>query len=343
VYWRRRFEGVMQERHATERPHFDATTMSAHDPARRALMHWLDERAERATTRLILDASEFVFLKSEQEGELLAEDFQTRRTKMRVTPNGIDEQFAHGDAQRFFDKHKLRNFVLCVARLDYQKNIPNLIRAWRDENIPLVLIGKSENAVYAEQCRAEANTNVYFLEPMSPSELADAYAAAKVHVLASWWDQSPRAAMEAGMAGCNLVMTENSPAREYFGDECFLCDPSDVRSIRAAIRAAYDAPRHNSFAERLRANFAWASTARVLANAYRELEKQPAPPLPETYTQQLMEIANVRAEAYALRELHYNELEQHARELKTWLRELETARGAQNRPLEMARRLFKRA
>ncbi len=342
VYWRKRYWDEMQERNAPTRPHFEAATMKVNHPSRRALVHWLDEQAEQASARLILHASEMIFPKSKMESELLAREFGIAIENMRVAHNGSNEQFAHGDAARFIKKYNVRDFVLCVARMDYQKNIPNLLRAWRDETIPLLLIGQKQNAAYFEQCRAEAGANVLFLDPMPPSDLADAYAAARVHVLASWWEQVGRSAMEAGMAGCNLVMTENSPAREYFGDECFLCDPNDVHSIHHAVRAAYDAPRQNHFAERLRANFTWEKTARVYFGAYNTLRAQAAPPPLETYAAQLQNIVALRTEAWQLRELHYNALEMRARELNNWIQEMETARTSRKNPLHAARAWLER-
>lgn len=351
VYWRRRYWDLMRERSAPERPHFDPATMDAQDPARRELTQWLDEQAETATSRLILDAAERVFPKSEMEAALLEADLYTSAAKLRVAPNGIDEQFAHGDAGRFAQRYGAQigtpgDFVLSVARIEAQKNSLQLVRAWKQERIPLVFIGQATEPEYLAKCRAEAGANVHFLDPMTPPELADAYTAAKVHVLVSWWEQVGRSAMEAGMAGCNLVMTENSPAREYFGEECFLCDPGDARSIHDAVRAAYDAPRQNRFAARLRQNCSWEQTAQVYANTYNELVSRAPAPLPESYAERLQQIADLRAEAWTLRELHYNELESRARELQAWMREMEAARDARmssSRPLEAARRWFKRA
>lgn len=350
VYWRRQYDGEMQERLAVERPHFDAATMHADDPARRALMHWLDEHAERAIARWALDTSELVFVKSHAEGEMLAQDFDTLREKMRLAPNGIDGRFAHGDAARFRNKYRemlgaAGEFVLCVARIDLQKNIPNLLRAWRDETIPLILIGARTNPGYFEQCRSQAGPHTHFLDPLSAQDLADAYAAARVHVLASWWEQVGRSAMEAGMAGCNLVMTQNSPAREYFGADCFLCDPADPTSIHAAIRAAYDAPHPNNVAARLQEHFSWAKTARMLADAYRAIPEHAEPMPIEMYAERLRYIAALRAEAWQLRELHYNVVENQARELRTWVGELQAAHNARARranPLHIARGWFKR-
>lgn len=351
VYWRRRYWDLMRERSAPERPHLNPATMDAQDPARRELTQWLDEQAEMATARLILDAAERVFPKSAMEAALLEADLRTSPAKMRVAPNGIDEQFAHGDAERFAQRFgaqigNARDFVLSVARVEAQKNSLQLVRAWKQETVPLVFIGQATEPDYLAKCRAEAGANVHFLEPMTPSELADAYAAAKVHVMVSWWEQVGRSAMEAGMAGCNLVMTENSPAREYFGEDCFLCDPGDARSIHDAVRAAYDAPRQNHFAGRLRAKYSWAETAQVYAEAYHEILSRTPVPLPEWYAERLRQIADLRAEAWTLRELHYNELESRARETEAWMREMETAREARRnapRPLEAARRWFKRA
>ncbi len=350
IYWRRVYWDEMRERNAETRPEFDPARMDVNAPSRRALVHWLDEQADRVTMRVILDACEKIFPFSETEGTLLAEDFNLAREKICAAPDGVDEEFAQGDANRFWAKYArqlggARDFIMTAARIEAQKNTLNVIRAWRDETIPLVFIGRATEPAYMQQCRAHAGAHVHFLGEMSPAELADAYAAARVHALASWWELMPHSAVEAALAHCNLVVTQNSPARETFGDACWLCDPADTQSIHDAMRAAYDAPRQTQLAAQLRERFNWERTGKILANAYRELLSHPAPPLDNAYVERLREVTALRAEAYALRELHYQKLEQNARELHDWMRDLESRRAARKkfpRPFEAARRFWKR-
>ena len=50
------------------------------------------------------------------------------------------------------------------------------------------------------------------------------------------------AALEAALGGCNIVMTKESPAREYFGETCLVCDPDDPTSIRNAVPGSARSP-----------------------------------------------------------------------------------------------------
>lgn len=350
IYWRRQYWDDMSERNAVERPNFDPAHMDVNDPSRRALVHWLDEQADRVTMQLLLDACGKIFPFSETEGALIAEDFNIAGEKICTAPDGLDEEFAQGDANRFWEKYAAplggkRDFVMTAARIEAQKNTLNVIRAWNSETIPLVFIGRATEPAYFEQCRAEAGAHVHFLGEMSPADLADAYAAAKVHVLASWWELMPHSAVEAALAHCNLAVTQNCPAREIFGDDCWICDPSDGQSIHAAIRAAFDAPRQTQLASHLRERFTWERTGKILADAYRQVVSQPVLPPNHLYLERLHQIAALRAEAWKLRELHYHELEARARELRGWLRELENQRAARKsvaHPLHFARRWLKR-
>ena len=163
-----------------------------------------------------------------------------------------------------------------------------------------MFIGAVTEPAYLERCRAEAGASVHFLGLLPPQELADAYAAADVHVLASLVEQMGRVALEAGMAGCNLVMTQNSPARIFWRRVPLVRSrQSNDHSRRDACspgRAAFE-PARATFREQ----FTWARAAHVLAEAYHELQTRPALPLPDDYNKRLMEVIDLRAEAWTPR------------------------------------------
>lgn len=281
------------------------------------------EQLTRAVQQLVCDVAPRIFVLSNAEGDILAREFHAARAKLHVTYNGIDPAFQYGDAERFFKTRGLRDFVLSAARIEERKNTIGLIRAWRGETIPLVLAGNAPDADYLALCQREAGANTHFLGALTPTQMADAFAAAHVHVLASWWEEASLSALEAGLAGCQLVMTENSSAREYFGDMCFLCNPSDPQSIHAAIRAAYDAPRHTELAAHLRENFTWERVAHVLSDAYAEIAAQPQSFLPRLGADVWKGVSEPLAELLYLRETYLHALETRTREQAEWARELE--------------------
>ena len=273
--------------------------------------------------QLTLRAASIVFPLSDMEGAIVARDFGIAPQRLHTTLNGVDVQYAQGDAARFEKNFGVRDFVLSAARIDERKNTIGLIRAWRDESVPLVLAGHAPDARYLELCRAEASHNVHFVGKLTPSQTADAFAAARVHVLASWWEEASLAAIEAGLAGCKLVMTQNSSAREYFGDACFSCDPADPHSIHDAIQRALDAPRPQHLRAQLAEKFTWANAAQRTRTAYDAALQSHTLRAPVSDMDALQDITARLAEMMYLKQTAYETLEQTALKTTAWALELE--------------------
>lgn len=243
------------------------------DPETRRVVARVNElrhESERIARRLLLSCASQILTLSQAEGRLLARDFGAPTERVRVVHNGVESFFAEADPSVFARRYGLRDFVLCAARVSVQKNQLNLVRAWRDEAIPLVLIGNPEDAAYAAECHTASGRNTIWIGPLAREELASAYAAAHVHALVSWYEMMPLAALEAGMAGCNLVLTTETAGPEFFDDGVWYCDPEDLEGIRTAIRAAHAAPRTGNLGASIRQRFTWEGAAAATAEAYRE-------------------------------------------------------------------------
>ena len=104
--------------------------------------------------------------------------------------------------------------VLCVARIEGIKNQYNLIRALNDTAYKLILIGDAapNQKGYYRQCKKIAAANISFLDYLPQEQLVDHYAAAKVHVLPSWFEVCGLSSLEAAAMGCRLVITDNGYA-----------------------------------------------------------------------------------------------------------------------------------
>lgn len=255
---------------------------SAESLALHARMDALRRAAEQMCRALVLAQCELILPNSNAEGQLLARDYGASPEKIRVVYNGAEPFFRDADPTGFVQQHGLNDFVLCVARVAPQKNQLGLVQAWHDETTPLVLIGDDTSEPdYAALVRAAAGPNTLFLPHMPHELLAGAYAAAHVHALPSWYEMMPLAALEAGVAGCNLVLTTETAGPEFFGDKVWYCEPDDPDSIRQAIRSALAAPRQAVLADYIRANFSWEHTAQQLSRAYHEAVEHHAARVPE--------------------------------------------------------------
>lgn len=221
--------------------------------------------------------SDIVLPNSLKEREILEKDFGF--FKGEIIYNGIDlEIFKEGKPDLFFKKYEVpfKKFGICVARFDERKNQLNLIKAINLEKIPFVFIGRPAiyHQSYFSYCQKLADKSLIKFLPFLPQEeLVNAYQSAHFHALVSWLETPGLVNLEAGLLGCNLVISKRGPIEEYFGDYAFYCEPNDISSIRKAIREAYEKKRnyYPELPERIKNNFTWEKSALKLKKILEEL------------------------------------------------------------------------
>lgn len=228
--------------------------------------------------RELLHAADLLLPNSHAEARQLQQLFGVDPARIAVVPNGVDGRFARGNPDLFVSQFGVRDFVLLPGRIEPRKNQLAVICALWASGIPVVVLGDPhvEHADYYERCRREADPGVTFvgrLEHNSPM-LASAYAAARVVVLASWFETPGLAALEGALAGAHVVVTRRGSAPEYFGDLSTYVEPHDPFGIRTAVREAFTRPRPHGLREHVERRFLWAAVAQQTLAAYERI----APP-----------------------------------------------------------------
>ncbi len=218
----------------------------------------------------VLHQADVILPNSYMEQEQLKKDFGLDHAYV-VAYYAPSSHFYFASPDAFVTRYHMRDFVLCVARFGARKNQLALIRALRATSIPLVLVGFPFNRQYYRACRREASDATIFFNHVPHEEIGSFYAAAKVHVLPSWFETCGLVSLEAGLAGCNVVSTDRGYTKEYCKDYVWYCDPSSVDSIRAAVLQAYTAPKTEAFRRYVRETFDWKKTARATLHAYESV------------------------------------------------------------------------
>jgi glycosyltransferase involved in cell wall biosynthesis len=164
-----------------------------------------------------------------------------------------------------------KNMVLCVARIEGIKNQYNLIKALNNTAYKLVLIGDAapNQKGYYKKCREIAADNISFINYLPQQQLADYYAAAKVHVLPSWFEVCGLSSLEAAAMGCRIVITDNGYARSYFKDDAFYCDPAKPESILQAVDMAMTVD-DDGLQKTIFQNYSWQKTAADTLAVYKK-------------------------------------------------------------------------
>lgn len=219
----------------------------------------------RRSIQQILRGASCLLPNSENEYRRLLADFGMEKEYV-VVPNGVD-------AQRFSIKEEQeRRNILCVSRIEGQKNQFNLIRAIEGTDLPLFIVGQAakNQQGYFRKCQQVAGEKVHFTGFISQQDLWQYYQEAKVHVLPSWFETTGLVSLEAALMGCNVVISNRGDVRDYFQDDAWYCDPTDPDSIRQAILEAYNAPVSSKLADRVRREYNWQNAAKMTIQAYEK-------------------------------------------------------------------------
>lgn len=231
-------------------------------------------RSDYGFTGEVCRMSRAVLPNTTDEARIIREGFGVPDVRVHVVPNGVHERFAGADPDLFTERYGVRDFVLNVGHIgSKRKNVLNLIRAMRNVDRPLVLIGNVHDGAYADACmrEAEANPKVHIIPGLANDDpmLASAYTAAGVFALPSLFETPGIAALEAALAGTPVVITPHGGTRDYFVDDARYVNPESPESIAQGIRDALEHPAPAALRERIQREFSWRTVAQKTADVYR--------------------------------------------------------------------------
>jgi glycosyltransferase involved in cell wall biosynthesis len=213
----------------------------------------------------------------------------------------------------FCARFGVKDFVLCVARVEMRKNQLMLLKALEHDDIPLVFAdgGFTYHPVYRTLCdRFKRKGRTIFTGRLDDELLISAFRAARVHCLPSWYELPGLVTIEAARYGCSVAASSWGCIGDYLGDTCYYCAPDDYRSIRAAIMRAYEQGRPAALQETSQA-FTWEKSAEITLARYNDVVthrtaaggKKPALEVPalERLVENVTELVekNKRLEAYS--------------------------------------------
>jgi len=218
--------------------------------------------------------SNLVLPNSKGEVDAIENDFNVK-ISYEVIPNAVDLAFAKSD-NSFVQSTGWKDYVLCVANYHVLKNQIALLKALKNDDYKIVLVGLrvSTHKKYYESLLEFANTmngRVKILGKLSQEELVSVYSGARVVALPSWFETTGLVCLEGALSGCNIVITNRGHSKEYFEDMAFYCDPADINSIREAVHSAYQSPRNLKLKQHILKKFTWEKTAKLTSEAYSSI------------------------------------------------------------------------
>jgi glycosyltransferase involved in cell wall biosynthesis len=224
--------------------------------------------------REIISLADHVICLSVEEMQRISKCLGVSNRPFSLVRNAADyAAFGSASPDWFVSTYGVKDFALCVGRIESRKNQAMLLYSLRESGVPVVFVGQNGEPDYERICRALAPKGTLFINQLNRHELASAYAAAKVCVLPSWAEGASLSNLEAAAACCPLVVSNRASEFEYFGDGVRYCDPADWRSIAAAVKesiASYDTEKKKrvELRDRLMSTCTWEAAAEATVWAY---------------------------------------------------------------------------
>jgi glycosyltransferase involved in cell wall biosynthesis len=211
-----------------------------------------------------------------EEGKLFVDAFRIPKKNVIVIPNGVEERFAHAKPGLFEREYGIKNFILSVGHIGPErKNYLRLIEALERIDHPAVIIGRIEDTPSGRACleRASRNPRLLMVDaiPHDSMLLASAYAACDVFVLPSQFETPGIAALEAGLAGAKIVITQIGGTREYFGNDAIYVEPVSAKNIAEGIEAALKNKKDNVLRTRIQKEFLWEKVGEKTKQVYENI------------------------------------------------------------------------
>lgn len=228
-------------------------------------------KGHRRSVLQILQQAALILPNSRREYEQLVQQHKVNPDYI-IVPNGVDTDLFTFNHQAEKDRH----LVLCVARVEGIKNQINLIKALNNTYYRVMIIGSPalNQSAYYRTCKKIAADNILFVDQLSQEELVPYYQKAKVHIQPSWFETCGLSTLEAGITGCNVVVTHKGYTDEYYENFAFYCDPGSPESIRNAVEKAMASDYPEKFREKISRFYTWSNAARLTFEAYKQVAQK---------------------------------------------------------------------
>ncbi len=219
----------------------------------------------RKSEEKIVQRANAIITSTKSEEKRINHSFQCK-DKIAVIPLGLPAHFWKDNPIT----HK--EGVICVGRIEGLKNQLNLIKAAKNANWSLKIIGKAaaNQQDYFENCQAEKSSNVTFEGWLDRDNLLEAYQNAKVLVLPSYFETFGLVALEAMSQGCNVVMANRPDMNAIFKNYVTFCNPNDPKNICEKINEALNLPPFKISAEQ-KERHQWQTIGKQILKVYTQV------------------------------------------------------------------------
>lgn len=203
---------------------------------------WLSEPKpgiESMVTEYV-DLADLIVFKSQAERNMFEQYFKLPAQKVRLIVTIADAAYMQAAPKGLFKSiYGVDEYLIGVGIIEPVKNQLAVIQAIKTTGQKLVLVGGYRDAEYYAACQAAGGDQVLFINALpARSELMRSALSESQTFVECSYEPPGLSAVEAGLAGASLVVTDSPWTKEHFGVHAQYCDPVNPGSIIQAIQRA---------------------------------------------------------------------------------------------------------
>lgn len=200
---------------------------------------WLTEKDSSSLPMIerFIELSDQLLFKSNSELGNFLQYFPESKSKCNLIAPGVDPSFVKSTDENLFKSIQgIDNYAIWVGIIEPQKNQMNAVKALKNKGIRLVLVGSCRDPEYLEQCLQIGGDDLVVI-PSLPhkSELFRSALKGAMFYIEVGYEPPGLSAIEAGLCGCKLIVSDSSWSREHFGEGVLYADPANISSIEKAV------------------------------------------------------------------------------------------------------------
>lgn len=178
-----------------------------------------------------------VIFKSLAEKNNFYENFNLPEDKFNILTLGADASYLSKAPKGLFKTlYNVDKYAIWFGVIEPNKNQLAAIRVLNKRGIKLVLIGRSREDSYLEKCIELGGENLLVIPGLpQKSEIVRSALQESMFYIEVGHEPPGMSAIEAGLSGCRLVLSDSSWSREHFGDHAIYADPASDHSIDNAV------------------------------------------------------------------------------------------------------------
>lgn len=203
---------------------------------------WLDRRIHFWKFKKAAIAADKIISISEQTKRDIIDYLKVPESKIEVVYQGCHQSFKEKQSAEFLDQVKEKfqlpeKFILNVGTIEPRKNLLNIVKALKETQIPLVVVGTKKPKYFKliEKEIKKGKVEVQFLQGVSMEELSAIYKLAEIFIYPSFFEGFGIPVIEALYSETVVITSNTSCLPEAGGPDSVYINPQNVADIRSKI------------------------------------------------------------------------------------------------------------